>query len=101
MSGNVERTASRAGTVTARATLEAAHRGFRISIAASRRITGVIIATASLSGGPSRLLRNFAFQSESADVIAACEDVLGDLRAVIDDMLDALPTVDAARGWAP
>ena len=49
-------------------------------------MTGAVLVSAELSGGPGHIRRWFCVSSEEDDLVAACEACIRDLRAVIDDM---------------
>lgn len=70
----------------ARATLTSTHRGFRISVTASRRITGALLVNAELAGGPADIRRWYCVASDKNDLVAACEQCIGELKQVIDDL---------------
>ena len=73
----------------ARATLTEDYRGFHIAVAASRRVTGAILVTTTLKGGPDQLQRFFCLHSTEPDVDQACGAAAAELRRVIDDLLTA------------
>jgi len=70
-----------------RASVAQDYRGFHIAVAASRRVTGAILVTTTLKGGPDQLQRFFCLQSTEPDVDSACEAALAEVRRVIDDLL--------------
>ena len=70
-----------------RAIREEDYRGFRIAVAASRRVTGAVLVTTTLTGGPDRLQRFFCLHSPETEVNAACAAAMAEVRRVIDDLL--------------
>lgn len=66
---------------------EVSYRGFRISVAASARPGGAFIVSTTLSGGRTRLLRNFTTTSDQPDAATASEHALAEIKQVVDDLL--------------
>ncbi len=71
-----------------RAHVKLRYRGFDISISASRRFGGILVAT-TLSGGPDGIARSFGLPSQATDPASACDVTLQELQKVVDDLLAA------------
>ena len=69
-----------------RATVTANHRGYRINVTASRRVTGALLVNAELSGGPGEIRRWFCVASDQQELIPACQQCIRELCQVIDDL---------------
>jgi hypothetical protein len=75
------------GTLAARAEIQAAYRGFRITVHAARDAAGRVAISATLLGGPMGIVRRFAFRSDEHEALTACAACHGDLCSVVDDLL--------------
>ena len=68
----------------ARASRTAEHRGLRIAVTATRRITGVTLVVTEVSGGPDKLKRNFYTVSQEPDPTSACAEAIASMQRVLD-----------------
>ena len=64
------------------------YRGFEITVAASPRFGGIIVA-ARVMGGPDHIARQFGLPSAETDIDRACDVALADLCGLIDRLLAA------------
>ena len=64
------------------------YRGFDITVAASLRFGGIVVA-ARVMGGPDKIARQFGLPSAETDIGRACDVAIADLCGLVDRLLAA------------